>query len=134
MRSGLAPSIRIMTRSAALAALLCAGAAQAAEDTTMEAVLGPWRATNDCFLSAFNVLADGHVETVYLNGERDGRAHWTFEEGMLTIASGLFAEDSFEGVVMGNVIEAEFVWHDLDRDELNPQQCRFERFIPGAGT
>ena len=38
MRSGLAPSIRIMTRSAALAALLCAGAAQAAEATTVTTV------------------------------------------------------------------------------------------------
>lgn len=38
MRSGLAPSIRIMTRSAALAALLCAGAAQAAEATTATTV------------------------------------------------------------------------------------------------
>ena len=114
--------------------VMSATVANAADDAPPGPPLGPWRTTNDCFLSAFNVLADGHVETVYLNGERDGRAHWSFEDGTLTISSGLFPEDSFEGVVMGDIIEAEFVWHDFDRDELNPQQCIFRRFIPGAGT
>lgn len=116
------------------AALVLTGTGFAAAPARDPALVGPWRATNDCFLSAFNLLADGHVETVYLNGERDGRAHWDSEDDTLTITSDLFPQDSFEGEVTGDNIEADYVWHDIDRDEYNPQECSFQRFIPGAGT
>jgi hypothetical protein len=29
-----------------------------------------------------------------------------------------------------DLIEADYVWHDLQKDELNRQSCIFERFTP----
>jgi len=29
-------------------------------------------------------------------------------------------------------VEADYTWHDLDRDQLNSQTCVFERFTPSG--
>lgn len=89
---------------------------------------GGWRTTNNCFLAAFNLAEGGRAETRYLSGEMDDGAQWHLEDGKLTITSEVFPMDSFEGEITGDRIEAEFVWHDLDLDQLHPQNCTFERF------
>jgi len=118
-------------RAFALAGLfLATQTAVAAESSPV----GAWRAAGDCFLSAFNLRPDGRAETRYLSGERDDNARWTYEGGILAITSEVFRADTFEGGISGDRIDAEFTWHDVDRDELFPQDCAFDRFIPGAGT
>jgi hypothetical protein len=38
--------------------------------------------------------------------------------------------DRFTGRLANNRLEADYVWHDLDKDQLNRQACVFERFTP----
>jgi hypothetical protein len=38
--------------------------------------------------------------------------------------------DRFTGHLTNDLIEVDYVWHDLQKDELNRQSCIFERFTP----
>ena len=94
---------------------------------------GAWRATNGCFLVAFTLSGNGRAQAVYLSGERDDNAAWTLDDGTLMITSQVFPLDRFTGHLTNDRIEADYVWHDLQKDELNRQTCIFERFTP-SGT
>src|SRR5882762_9735427 len=106
--------------------LSIAPAAYAAEG----APLGAWRTTNDCFLAAFALTEDGRAHAVYMTGERDEDAAWTWDGSTLTITSKTFDLDHFTGRLANNSLQADYVWHDLERDQLNRQACVFERFAP----
>jgi hypothetical protein len=93
---------------------------------------GAWRTTNECFLAAFLLTEDGRAEAIYVTGERDGSAVWTWDGSTLRITSRTFDLDSFAGRLTNDHIDADYVWHDLDRDELHRQACEFERFLPGT--
>jgi hypothetical protein len=94
------------------------------------APLGAWRTSNGCFLTAFFLSENGGARAVYLSGESDDYAAWTWEDGILKIISQDYPLDSFSGRLTNDHVEAEYVWHDFDRDELNPQSCIFEKFTP----
>ena len=94
------------------------------------APIGAWRATNDCFLAAFVLTEDGRAHAAYLTGERDDNAAWTWDGTTLSITSQTFDLDRFSGHLTNNRVEADYVWHDLDKDQLNRQACVFERFTP----
>jgi hypothetical protein len=93
-------------------------------------LIGAWRATNECFLAAFILTGDGRTQALYLSGERDNNATWTLDDGTLRITSQAFPLDRFAGHLTNDRIEADYVWHDLAKDELNQQTCIFERFTP----
>jgi hypothetical protein len=93
-------------------------------------LIGAWRATNECFLAAFILTGNGRAQTVYLSGERDDNAAWTLDGGTLRITSQAFPLDRFIGHLTNDLIEADYVWHDLQKDVLNRQSCIFERFTP----
>ena len=93
---------------------------------------GAWRATNECFLAAFLLSEGGRAETVYVSGERDDSAAWTWDGSALRITSATFPLDRFTGHLMNDRVEADYVWHDLERDRLNSQTCVFERFAPSG--
>ena len=93
-------------------------------------LIGAWRATNECFLAAFILTGNGRAQAVYLSGERDDNAAWTLDDGTLKITSQAFPLDRFTGHLTNDLIEADYVWHDLQKDELNRQSCIFERFTP----
>ncbi len=108
------------------------GVADAGEALAADpAPIGAWRTTNQCFLAGFVLYQDGRVQAAYLTGERDENAQWTWDGATLTITSKMFDLDRFTGRIMNGHIEADYVWHDLDNDRLNPQTCVFERFRPG---
>jgi hypothetical protein len=90
--------------------------------------VGVWRATNDCFLAAFVLSDGGRAQAIYLSGERDESAAWTWDGRTLKITSRTFPLDSFDGHLTEDRVEADYVWHDLDKDQLNRQACVFERF------
>jgi hypothetical protein len=70
-----------------------------------------------------------------LSGERDDNAVWTLDGGTLRITSATFPLDRFAGHLTNDRIEADYVWHDLAKDQLNSQTCVFERFAPpGRGA
>ena len=94
------------------------------------APVGAWRATNECFLAAFVLTEDGRARAAYLTGERDDNAAWTWDGSTLRIISQTFDLDRFAGRLTNDRLEADYVWHDLDKDELNRQACVFERFTP----
>jgi hypothetical protein len=96
-------------------------------------LIGAWRATDGCFLAAFILTGNGHAQARYLSGERDDNAAWTLDGGTLTITSQAFPLDRFTGQLINDRLEADYVWHDLAKDELNRQACTFERFTP-SGT
>src|SRR6266481_2997081 len=73
--------------------LSIAPAAYAAEG----APLGAWRTTNDCFLAAFVLTEDGRARAVYMTGERDENAAWTWDGSALSITSKTFDLDRFTG-------------------------------------
>ena len=98
---------------------------------TAQQLIGAWRATNECFLAAFILTGNGRAQTVYLSGERDDNATWTLDGGTLRITSQAFPLDRFTGHLTNDLIEADYVWHDLQKDELNRQACIFER-SPGG--
>jgi hypothetical protein len=89
-----------------------ASAAYAAES----APVGAWRATNECFLAAFVLSEDGRARAAYLSGEGDDKAAWTWDGSTLTITSPTFDLDRFTGHLTNGRLEADYVWHDLDKD------------------
>jgi hypothetical protein len=89
-----------------------------------------WRATNECFLASFILTGNGRAQAMYLSGERDDNAAWTLDGGALRITSQAFPLDHFTGHLTNDRVEADYVWHDLAKDELNRQTCIFERFTP----
>jgi hypothetical protein len=113
---------------ATCAASLCTalGAASGAEG----APLGAWRTTNQCFLAIFVLTEGGHAQAAYLSGEREENASWSWDGSTLTITSPMFPLDRFTGHVTTDGVDADYTWHDLDRDQLNTQMCRFERVDP----
>ena len=94
------------------------------------APIGAWRTTNKCFLAAFVLTEGGRAQAVYLTGERDDNAAWTWDGATLRITSPAFDLDRFAGRLTNDHVEADYVWHDLDKDELYRQACVFERFTP----
>jgi hypothetical protein len=85
-------------------------------------------ATNQCFLAAFILMEGGRAQATYLSGERDDNAVWTWDGGTLRITSATFPLDRFTGHLANDRVEADYVWHDLERDQLHGQSCVFERF------
>ena len=96
-------------------------------------LIGAWRATNGCFLAGFILTGNGRAQAMYLSGERDDNAAWTLDDGTLRITSRAFPLDRFTGQLINDRLEADYVWHDLQKDELNRQTCIFERSTP-SGT
>jgi hypothetical protein len=90
--------------------------------------VGAWRATNQCFLAAFILMEGGRAQAAYLSGERDDNAVWTWDGSTLRITSATFPLDRFTGHLANDRVEADYVWHDLERDQLHGQTCVFERF------
>ena len=97
-------------------------------------VIGAWWATNECFLGAFLLTEGGRVQAVYLSGERDDNAAWTWDGSILTITSSTFPLDRFTGHLASDHVEADYVWHDLAKDELNQQTCAVVRKGHSFGT
>jgi hypothetical protein len=104
-------------------ALLAAADSHAAET----APLGAWQTTNQCFLVGFLLNADGRALAAYMTGETDENAAWTWDGNTLTITSRIFDLDKFTGRVVNGGIEADYVWHNNDTNQLNRQSCAFER-------
>jgi hypothetical protein len=96
-------------------------------------LVGAWRATKECFLTSFILTGNGRAQAMYLSGERDDNAAWTLDGGALKITSQAFPLDHFTGHLTNDRVEADYVWHDLAKDELNRQTCIFERFTPSQG-
>ena len=98
----------------------------AAQDTP----LGAWQTTNQCFLVAFLLGEDGHAQAAYMTGEQDDNAAWAWDGSILTITSRIFDLDSFTGRLVNDRMEADYVWHNQDTNQLNRQSCAFERVTP----
>jgi hypothetical protein len=113
--------VKILTASIACA-LTGAAALYAAEG----APSGFWRATNDCFLAVFLLAENGHAQAAYQSGEQDPNATWTWDGTTLKITSPMFPRDEFTGHLANDRVEADYVWHDLEKDQLNRQSCVFE--------
>ena len=107
-------------------AMIVGTAGRAAEN----APLGGWETTNDCFLAAFILRDDGHAQAAYMTGEQDDDAAWTWDGATLTITSRVFDLDNFTGRLVNNSIEADYVWHNNDTNQLSRQSCTFRRFTP----
>ena len=90
------------------------------------APVGFWRATNDCFLAVFLLGENGHAQAAYTSGEQEQNGMWTWDGTTLKITSPMFPRDEFTGHLANDRVEAEYVWHDLDKDQLNRQSCVFE--------
>ena len=113
--------------------MILAGAAAASPlAARAQQLAGAWRATNECFLAAFVLSEGGRAQTVYLSGEQDDSAAWTWDGSALRITSATFPLDSFTGHLTNDRVDADYVWHDLERDRLNSQTCVFERFTPSG--
>ena len=125
-------SMRKSILAGAAAAMILAAfpAAAPAVRAAEGAPIGAWRTTNGCFLAAFLLTEDGRAQAAYLTGERDASAVWTWDGSTLRIASMAFPLDRFSGHVTNDTVEADYVWHDLDHDQLNQQDCVFERYTP----
>ena len=123
-----------MTRAAAVLKLCGCGLAMstlvASAHGAQVAPLGAWRATNECFLAVFVLTEDGKAQAAYQSGEREENAMWMWDGTTLTITSPSFPLDRFSAHLTGDRVEADYTWHDLDRDELNRQTCMFERVEP----
>jgi len=113
----------VMSLAACGAAAAVTPAAYGAEG----APLGFWRTTNQCFLALFVLTENGRAQAAYESGEQEANAAWTWDGMTLTITSPMFPEDKFTGRLADDHVEADYVWHDLDRDQLNRQACVFER-------
>jgi hypothetical protein len=94
------------------------------------APVGAWRTTSGCFMIAFILTDGGRAQAVYMTGEEDENAAWTWDGSTLKITSKMFDLDMFSAHVEGDHLEADYVWHDLDNDKLNRQACEFEKFTP----
>ena len=124
--SGLIKTLAILA-----ACSMCVPVISSAANAADGAPVGAWRTTNGCFLAAFLLTDDGRAQTAYRTGEQDEKAAWTWDGSTLKITSMTFDLDSFTAHLANDEIEADYVWHDLDRDQLNHQACVFERFTPG---
>ena len=113
-----------------VAGAACVPAFPPAAYAAQAAPIGAWRTTNGCFLVAFILTEGGRAQAAYMTGEQDENAAWTWDGSMLKITSRSFDLDNFTGRVAHDHIEADYVWHDLDKDQLNRQACVFERFTP----
>jgi hypothetical protein len=113
-----------------VAASVCLLASVPLSSAADGAPVGAWRTTNGCFLIAFLLSEGGRAQAVYMTGEQDENAAWTWDGSTLKIISKTFDLDMFAGHVTAEGIDAEYVWHDLDKDELHRQACAFERFTP----
>ncbi|HEX5279954.1 MAG TPA: hypothetical protein VFW28_07730 [Micropepsaceae bacterium] len=107
-------------------ALLALTAAHAAQNPP----LGAWQTTNQCFLVGFLLNNDGRALAAYMTGETDSNAAWTWDGSTLTITSHVFDLDKFTGRVVSGGIEADYVWHNNDTNQLNRQSCAFQRVTP----
>ena len=107
----------------------CAAAIASAAYGAEGAPVGFWRTTNQCFLAVFVLTENGHAQAAYESGEQEANATWTWDGTTLTITSPMFPEDKFTGRVADDHVQAEYVWHDLDKDQLNQQSCVFERVM-----
>jgi hypothetical protein len=95
-----------------------------------EPPLGAWRTTNQCFLALFYVSEDGSVQAAYLSGEHEDDATWSWDGMDLSITSPTFTQDSFTAHIADDGLEADYVWHDLEKDELHSEHCLFEKVMP----
>jgi hypothetical protein len=111
---------------------LVTGLPASAAEGTQPAPLGAWRTTNQCFLAAFLLTADGRAQALYASGESADDAAWSWDGSTLRISAPNFPLDRFTGGLTNDRIDADYVWHDLDKDELHQQRCRFERLMPSA--
>ena len=118
--------VKTLTLSLAACCTCAAAAAYAAQ----AAPLGGWRTTNECFLAQFVLTDNGRAQAAYISGERDDDAAWTWDGTTLTITSPAFPMDSFAGRLTNDRLQADYVWHDMDKDQLNKQACTFEPFTP----
>lgn len=91
------------------------------------APIGFWRTTNQCFLAVFVLAENGRAQAAYESGEQEANAAWTWDGTTLMITSPMFPKDTFTGHVADDHVEADYVWHDMDKDQLNEQNCVFER-------
>ncbi len=115
-----------LSKTLAVLVSICALSAHAADT----APIGAWRTTSDCFMRAFILTDGGRAQAVYMTGEEDENAAWTWDGTTLKITSKMFDLDMFSGRVILDHIQADYVWHDLDNDKLNRQTCEFEKFTP----
>ena len=119
---------RFLQAGVCVAFVAAMGAAYGAEG----APTGAWRTTNNCFMAAFLLNDTGQAEAVYLSGERDPNLVWTWDGTTLRITSMAFPLDKFTGHLANERLQVDYVWHDLDKDELHSQACVFERFSDGS--
>lgn len=119
---------RLTARRAAAAAMAAMLAAPPAPRAAEGAPTGAWRTVNECFLAMFLLTPDGMARTIYLTGEADNSALWTWDGTTLRIVSRTFDLDMFTGRLANDRVEADYVWHDNDKNELHTQSCTFERF------
>jgi hypothetical protein len=89
---------------------------------------GAWRTVNECFLAMFLLTPDGAARTIYMTGEADNSALWTWDGMTLRIVSRTFDLDKFTARFTNDRVEADYVWHDNDKNELHTQSCTFERY------
>ena len=108
----------------------CAMITGADGHAAQNAPLGAWESTNQCFLVGFLLSENGHAQAAYMTGEQDDNAVWSWDGSMLTITSRIFDLDSFTGRLVNDRIEADYVWHNQDTNQLNRQSCAFQRFTP----
>lgn len=94
------------------------------------APLGAWQTTNQCFMVGFLLNEDGRALAAYMTGETDSNAAWIWDGNTLTITSRVFDLDQFTGRLVNGGIEADYVWHNNDTNQLNHQSCAFERLAP----
>lgn len=121
---------RMRTLATLMLASLLTPSSLSAADAGRENLTGVWRATNDCFLRFFVLIDGGRAQALYMTGERDENAVWTWDGTTLHIVSQTFPLDRFDGKLTSDGVEAAYTWHDLDRDQLNTQTCAFERYMP----
>jgi hypothetical protein len=122
--------MRSLAAAAVMLASMLAPASLSAAAGANDNLTGVWRATNDCFLRFFVLIDGGRAQALYMTGERDENAVWTWDGTTLHIMSRMFPEDRFDGKLTTDGVAADYVWHDLDRDQLNKQTCAFERYMP----
>jgi hypothetical protein len=107
----------------------CTATAASAAYGADGAPVGFWRTTNQCFLAVFVLTENGRAQTAYDSGEQEVNAAWTWDGTTLTITSPMFPKDQFTGHMADDHVEADYVWHDMDKDQLNRQACVFERVM-----
>ncbi len=115
-----------LTKTLAMMLVACGVSTPAIVSAADGAPVGAWRTTNDCFLAAFFLSEGDRAQAVYISGEKDDDAAWAWDGRVLTITSPAFPKDSFSARLMNDQVQADYVWHDTDKDELNKQACIFE--------